>query len=48
MKGVGLGLRFKVGYSLFGGPKPGNIGFRLGANPIGFPWTWGWTAYKFS
>jgi len=46
-KGVGWGLRFKVEYSLFWGPKTGDIGLGLGANPVGFPWTWVWTPYKF-
>ncbi len=39
-KGVSLGLRFVVEYSLSWGPKRGNIGLGLGANPIRVLWTW--------
>jgi hypothetical protein len=35
----GLGLRFKVEYSLFSDPKTRNMGLRLGANIIRFPST---------
>jgi hypothetical protein len=34
-----LALGFKVEYSLFSDPKIRNIGLRLGANLIRFPWT---------
>jgi hypothetical protein len=37
MKGLALG--FKVEYSLCSDPKIRNIGLRLGANLIRFPWT---------
>jgi hypothetical protein len=37
MKGVGLGLRFRVEYSQSSGPNTGNIGLGPRANPIRLP-----------
>jgi hypothetical protein len=41
MKGVGLGLRFRIEYFLSSSLKIGKIGLGLGQTPIKFPWTWG-------